>query len=105
MPDSSGLWIAAQSPYCREFIDKASGYTVWTEHGTLLSPAVQAAPGVNDQEMTHTAFLLQHEASMENHRQVLIAYGPGARAPTDPFIEAARQLRASVVLRRPADRL
>ncbi|MBT2538997.1 hypothetical protein [Arthrobacter sp. ISL-69] len=45
MPDSSGLWIAAQSPYSREFIDKASGYTVWTGHWTLLNPAAMAAPG------------------------------------------------------------
>lgn len=55
MQDSSGLWIAAQSPYSREFIDKASGYTVWTEHWTLPNPAATAAPGVIDQ-MPHTAF-------------------------------------------------
>jgi len=28
MPDSSGLWIAAQGPCSREFIDKASGFAV-----------------------------------------------------------------------------
>ncbi|WP_306915096.1 hypothetical protein [Arthrobacter sp. V4I6] len=56
MPDSSGLWITAQGPCSREFADKASGYTVWTEHSTLLSPAAKAAPGMNDQEMSQTAF-------------------------------------------------
>lgn len=28
MHDSSGLWIAAHSPYSRQFIEKASGYSV-----------------------------------------------------------------------------
>lgn len=36
MPDSSGLWIAAQGSWSREFVDKASGYTVWTDPWTLL---------------------------------------------------------------------
>jgi len=31
MPASSGLWIAAQGPCSREFIDKASGFAVWTD--------------------------------------------------------------------------
>ena len=35
MPDSSGLWIAAQGSCSREFVDKASGYTVWTDPWTL----------------------------------------------------------------------
>jgi hypothetical protein len=35
MPDSSGLWIAAESPCTREFIDKASGYTLKTEPRAL----------------------------------------------------------------------
>jgi len=36
MPDSSGLWIAAQGLCSREFIDKASGYTVRTDPWGLL---------------------------------------------------------------------
>lgn len=36
MPDSSGLWIAAQGSWSREFVDKASGFTVWTDPWTLL---------------------------------------------------------------------
>lgn len=30
MPDSSGVWLAADGAYTREFIDQASGYTIWT---------------------------------------------------------------------------
>lgn len=56
MPDSSGLWITGQGPCSREFVDKASGYTVRTEHSTLLNPAATAAPGMKDQEMSQTAF-------------------------------------------------
>lgn len=36
MPDSSGLWIAAQGSCSRKFVDKASGYTVRTDRWTLL---------------------------------------------------------------------
>lgn len=30
MPDASGLWVAADSFRGREYIDKASGFDVWT---------------------------------------------------------------------------
>ncbi|MDQ0242100.1 hypothetical protein J2S94_004212 [Arthrobacter bambusae] len=30
MPDASGLWIASEAAYQREFIDAASGFEVWT---------------------------------------------------------------------------
>jgi hypothetical protein len=30
MPDASGFWLASDGVYTREFIDKASGYQVWT---------------------------------------------------------------------------
>lgn len=30
MPDASGLWIARDWPFQREFIDAASGFAVWT---------------------------------------------------------------------------
>lgn len=30
MPDASGLWLAPEGVFQREFIDTASGYEVWT---------------------------------------------------------------------------
>ncbi|MCO4253268.1 hypothetical protein [Pseudarthrobacter raffinosi] len=30
MPDASGLWLAADGAHPREYIDKASGYQIWT---------------------------------------------------------------------------
>jgi hypothetical protein len=30
MPDASGLWIAPEGAFQREFIDAASGFEVWT---------------------------------------------------------------------------
>jgi hypothetical protein len=30
MPDASGLWIAPEAVFQREFIDAASGFEVWT---------------------------------------------------------------------------
>lgn len=30
MPDASALWLAPDWPQSREYIDKASGYKVWT---------------------------------------------------------------------------
>ena len=30
MPDASGLWMAADGFFSREFIDKAAGYKAWT---------------------------------------------------------------------------
>jgi hypothetical protein len=30
MPDGSGLWLAPQTVFQREFIDAASGFEVWT---------------------------------------------------------------------------
>jgi hypothetical protein len=31
MPDASGLWIAAEAVYPREYLDAASGFEVWTD--------------------------------------------------------------------------
>ena len=30
MPDASGVWIAAEAAFQREFIDAASGFEIWT---------------------------------------------------------------------------
>ena len=30
MPDASGLWIALEGAFQREFIDAASGFEIWT---------------------------------------------------------------------------
>lgn len=45
MPDSSGLWIAAQGSCSRGFVDKASGYTVWTDVDTALAHAATSVVG------------------------------------------------------------
>lgn len=29
MPDASGLWLAAHTPYTRIYVDQASGYEIW----------------------------------------------------------------------------
>lgn len=31
MPDASALWLAADGLHCRKFIDKTSGFEIWSD--------------------------------------------------------------------------
>jgi hypothetical protein len=68
MPDSSGVWLATEGPYGREYVDKDRGYMIWRPlHPVPLVTGDECDHGFPGRKLGSPALEYEKSEANKNH--------------------------------------